>query len=149
MTKKMKSIDDEGSIRKYGFGCIDKALPHIRAEYFNSFTPNISTILKIFNELVPVSYSHLDVYKRQVRRGVDDPQHRQLIAGRLTGQSAPAQSQLLAVFGVGRDVERHRPAQGGHFDLAAQRRFPRRQRQLQAQIAALQLVQRVMTDANL
>ena len=34
----------------------------------------------------------------------------------------------------------HRPAQGGHFDLAAQRRFPRRQRQLQRQIAALQLV---------
>ncbi len=76
-----------------------------------------------------------------VRRGVDDPQHRQLIAGRLTGQSAPAQSQLLAVFGVGGDVERHHPAQGRHFDLAAQRRFPRRHRQLKRQIAALQLVQ--------
>ncbi|CDH45083.1 hypothetical protein BN874_2040003 [Candidatus Contendobacter odensis Run_B_J11] len=49
MTKKVKPIDDERGIRKYGLGRIDKSLPHIRAEYFNSFTPRCSTILKIFN----------------------------------------------------------------------------------------------------
>ena len=67
-------------------------------------------------------------------------QHRQLIAGRLTRQTATAQSQLLAVAGIGRDVQRHRATQRRHFDLTAQRRFPGRQRQFQGDIASLDLI---------
>ena len=83
-----------------------------------------------------------------IRRGIDDAQYCELIAGRLTGQAAPAQAQLLAVASVGRDAERDRPTERGHVNLASQRRFPRSQRHLQGNIAAFQLIERMRLNRH-
>jgi hypothetical protein len=52
VTKKMKSINNQRGMRKYRFGCIDKPLPHVRAEDLNPFTPLYPSLFKVFNHIV-------------------------------------------------------------------------------------------------